>query len=287
MYCKIPLEKIKEIKIIFTDCKSTINDVVSKYKCTYVINGGLYDMSTRKPNNIPLRVDGKTYQKGAYNYWCYAWNKGPDISFINSQQMENWNNVIACSAMMKDGKDTSFIYTSAQGGKRGRTAIGRTDTDLVLFATTDNNGAVTPDNLRLKMKSFGCQDAIMLDCGASSQGYFNGSYVRCLSTRKVLYWICIWLTDNKEEIKPQLEPVKEEQKKNPYNVPTNILKKGSKGKGVMWLQWELTRLNYNCGTIDGIFGNKVFEAVKDFQKDNNLSVDGIVGKETRNKLKNK
>jgi peptidoglycan hydrolase-like protein with peptidoglycan-binding domain len=39
--------------------------------------------------------------------------------------------------------------------------------------------------------------------------------------------------------------------------------------------------------VDGIFGHKTDEAVKEFQRDNDLTVDGIVGIKTRTKLKEK
>lgn len=63
------------------------------------------------------------------------------------------------------------------------------------------------------------------------------------------------------------------------------LKTGSKGDIVNYLQYKLLSRLYNPGTIDGIFGNNTTTAVKQFQKDNGLSVDGIVGPKTWAKLK--
>lgn len=54
----------------------------------------------------------------------------------------------------------------------------------------------------------------------------------------------------------------------------NILKFGSKGEEVKTLQRLL-----NC-EIDGIFGKITEEAVRNFQKNNKLTVDGIVGNNT-------
>lgn len=55
---------------------------------------------------------------------------------------------------------------------------------------------------------------------------------------------------------------------------------GSRGADVMYLQQRLTAKGYGVGSIDGIFGNKTLEAVKAFQVENNLAVDGIVGIKT-------
>lgn len=58
------------------------------------------------------------------------------------------------------------------------------------------------------------------------------------------------------------------------------IRKGSRGEDVIYLQKQLTVLGYGVGNVDGIFGSKTLEAVKAFQVDNNLSVDGIVGEKT-------
>lgn len=63
------------------------------------------------------------------------------------------------------------------------------------------------------------------------------------------------------------------------------VKMGSRVTDVTYLQQALTDLGYECGKIDGIFGVKTLEAVKAFQKDHNLVVDGIVGAKTWAALK--
>lgn len=58
----------------------------------------------------------------------------------------------------------------------------------------------------------------------------------------------------------------------------NIIKKGSKGSEVKLIQQKLNLI------VDGVFGPLTEEAVKEFQKNNGLSVDGIVGEDTWKKL---
>ncbi len=65
------------------------------------------------------------------------------------------------------------------------------------------------------------------------------------------------------------------------------IKFGDYGAHVVYLQQRLTSKGYGVGVIDGKFGNKTLEAVKAFQAENNLTVDGIVGINTWNALENK
>lgn len=53
-----------------------------------------------------------------------------------------------------------------------------------------------------------------------------------------------------------------------------------RGYLVKELQIILSALDYPVGKTDGIFGNKTLQCVKEFQKDNGLVVDGIVGLKT-------
>lgn len=57
------------------------------------------------------------------------------------------------------------------------------------------------------------------------------------------------------------------------------LKNGSRGEEVKTLQTALNKNGYNL-TIDGVFGKNTEAAVKDYQKKNNLSIDGVVGAKT-------
>lgn len=59
-----------------------------------------------------------------------------------------------------------------------------------------------------------------------------------------------------------------------------ILKKGSHGNPVRRAQKRLTLGGWDTGGVDGIFGGDTESAVKDFQGDRGLAVDGIVGPQT-------
>ena len=265
MHITIPKEKIDRIEIVKTNCKLTLAEVVKKYKCDYCINGGLYNMKTGRVNAIPLRIDGQTIGKSTNGYWMMAWDKGPDICMDHSRNINNWDNAVACAAMLKDGANTIFNFTAAQGGVRGRTGFG-TDADNVhLFVTTDTKGPLSPYALRDKMKAKGCKDAIMLDCGGSSQMYALGKYYQA-EKRMVCYWICIWLKRMKDS-------------ECPYAEPRTTIRMGSVGTGVKWVQWHLGI------ATDGIFGSGTKKAVIAFQQKHDLDDDGIVGALTRAKMK--
>ena len=80
-------------------------------------------------------------------------------------------------------------------------------------------------------------------------------------------------------------PVKAENKAESVVYDMKTLRVGSKGTQVKVLQWLLNHTtDYTSGIVDGIFGVKTVAAVRQFQQANGLTVDGIVGKNTWNKL---
>lgn len=78
--------------------------------------------------------------------------------------------------------------------------------------------------------------------------------------------------------------------KNPYREPASVIKKGMCGNAIKWIQYQLNQHGAKL-VIDGIYGERTFEAVADFQADhfdasgNPLVIDGIVGPKTREALK--
>ena len=59
-----------------------------------------------------------------------------------------------------------------------------------------------------------------------------------------------------------------------------LLKKGMYGELVRRLQEVLKAYGFNCGDIDGIFGDNTYNAVVAFQKSRGLAIDGVVGYNT-------
>jgi len=56
-----------------------------------------------------------------------------------------------------------------------------------------------------------------------------------------------------------------------------LIKQGARGNYVCIAQDNLNTLGYNTNGLDGIFGGQTLNAVKNYQKSRNLTVDGIIG----------
>ncbi|QLY79172.1 peptidoglycan recognition protein family protein [Clostridium intestinale] len=63
-----------------------------------------------------------------------------------------------------------------------------------------------------------------------------------------------------------------------------LIKFGASGKITALVQERLNKLGFNCGSVDGIFGEKTRAAVITFQTSRGLSADGVVGQNTWRKL---
>src|SRR4030088_1859319 len=57
-----------------------------------------------------------------------------------------------------------------------------------------------------------------------------------------------------------------------------VLRKGSTDPAVRDLQQALKALGHDPGPIDGVFGDATESAVKAFQQEKEITVDGVVGK---------
>ncbi|MCF6344188.1 MAG: N-acetylmuramidase domain-containing protein [Devosiaceae bacterium] len=64
-----------------------------------------------------------------------------------------------------------------------------------------------------------------------------------------------------------------------------ILQEGVKGEAVRNLQADLIALGFKPGPVDGRFGDKTHRAVIAFQIDNKITSDGMVGRDTYQKIK--
>lgn len=61
---------------------------------------------------------------------------------------------------------------------------------------------------------------------------------------------------------------------------STLSKMGSRGDEVRRIQQKLKSMGYYTGSVDGIYGSQTKNAVRKFQRDNGLTVDGIAGPKT-------
>ena len=229
----IPLSSVERIELRVTNCRKTLSQVKAETKAHYVLNGGMWN-----PDGTPcplLKVGGAMLSGTPWRPMGYAWDKGPDIHMTS--EYEGADNFIAVTAIIASGKPVDKpSYGSAQGGKRGRSAIGLRGGSLALYCSSDGTDAATPEALRDELAGLGWASAVMLDGGGSSQCDFGGE--RITASRKVHNWICVYLK--------QAGQAPPEQEDKPMNKHTVCLDPGH-GPGNVngspdgtYKEWEFT-----------------------------------------------
>lgn len=195
----IPFDNIDRIEIYQNKKRKPLSTIVSATGADYAVNGTLYNMKDGKPV-CPLKYDSEVLFHGKYSYRGYVWDNFETNSFhLDIVPTDKWSNYIACSNILMNAKTLSKpIYNIAQGGKRGRTAIGTKLVNgqrrLCLYASKDGSTAKkTPEQLATLLHNYAWQDAVMLDCGVSSQGYFKTENRQVYSNRRVAHVILIYL----------------------------------------------------------------------------------------------
>lgn len=281
--------KPSKIQIYLNTGYKSIAAIKNELGCDAIINGGLYDMRSFLPVGW-LKVDGKNIRTEDWFDIGFGWN---DKTLVMDGTNNIWayKNYIACVALIKHGATIDPLnYDAALGGKRGRTAIGiRADGRVVLYCAQDGTSwALTPEQLREEMWNLGCDSAIMLDGGGSSQCIMpNGTIY---SSRIVQNYIAVWTDKDGQVANPQqpATPTQPKQDVCPYAEPTRTIWPYAKGNDVRWLQWQLNRyaaqLGYEALTVDGDFGAKTYKALWKFQKTWMVVPDCICGPKTRDKL---
>lgn len=194
---RIEIYKNKLIKNKKTYSRMYLSTIIAETGADYAINGTLYNMKNGKPV-CPLRADGTSMYEGPFKYRGYVWDD-PSNFHMDLVPNNSFMNYIACYQLLRGGEVNKLRnYNVAQGGKCGRTAIGTKvingKTRLCLYASKHGTSAKkTPEQLAQLLKSYGWRDAVMLDCGGSSQAYFDHEKRQVFTYRRVPHVILVYL----------------------------------------------------------------------------------------------
>ena len=189
----IPLGSIQRIEIKVTGCRKTMAQVKKETGASHVLNGGMWN-ADGSPCPL-LKVDGKNLSSFPWSAYGYSWDDGPDIHLSLQHTKLNF---IAVTPLIHAGEPIQKLsYAYAQGGPRGRSAMGICNGALCLYCSSDGSSdAKTPEQLRDELHALGWESAIMLDGGGSSQCDFDGETIT--ASRKVHNWILVYLKKESE-----------------------------------------------------------------------------------------
>lgn len=265
--------EIQQVQLYVTKktAKKTASQVRKLTGADVVINASLYDSNKWVPN-CDVKADGKVLNDDKYSYRGLGWNSGEGVfHVVTSAEMKRYDNFLSCVLLIWNGAAYPYHADAAVSRRSGRTVvIGLKDGTTVLRCFPDGPLGKTPAELQAAiLREFPAVDwALMLDGGGSVQLSQEGEeYI--YSTRRVQNYLCFW---------------RKREDGCPYPELTALVRQGSSGDGVRWVQWQLQRHGGDLA-VDGSFGAESDRTLRAFQLAYGLEVDGICGPATRARLK--
>lgn len=189
----IKKESIKKIKVYYNDgCKKTATQIQKELGCQYMINTTLFNMSSKTAAGY-LTVDNTVYGAVA-NPYGFAVN-GDKIVFSYGNNVKYPDFTGCYHVLVRDGKVAITDAESNKYGYTSRSCVGLTKNgDIVMLCDQTNRSL--KNGVGNDMLVAGCDIALNFDGGGSSQGYFNGTWLK--SSRNVLAYLCVWTKDEGE-----------------------------------------------------------------------------------------
>lgn len=201
------LSAIRRAVVYVNSGKKSLPEIVAEQQPDIAMTGAFYDPGRWKPV-CPVKADGKVlFSDPEYNYWAIAWNSGADAAEVlvpPGGACARMNYVANC-LLVREGKPQPKLYYNVDvSGRRGRVAVGLTDTTWITYGATDgSSGACTPEEMRDYMARQGCRFAVMMDGGGKVNVYVKAAGVMMEGRDPSNTLILLWL--NHEEEKPVSE----------------------------------------------------------------------------------
>lgn len=211
-----------------------------------VKDGKIYTIEGNTSNEAELIINGGTVAKKSYDL---------NSKYIHSYARPKYE-AASDENSNENAPSNEIIYSTLQNGSKGNLVA-------IMQEKLINKGYRLPkfgpdgyfgDETEVAVKELQADAGIAVDgiCGNDTWAVLNSNFVR----------------------------------PNGAAYPGYLIKKGQQSEDVRKVQARLIELGYSCGIYgaDSIFGRETYNAVCAFQKNSGLSVDGIVGPDTWNKL---
>lgn len=260
-----------------------LSNYTANHKVFAICNASLYNMTTREPcgtiveNGVYVHNEGNGYGCGVVTKemefgspWEKKWN----------QYLTGYNSPVQGSKYTAPAFNDSYVFNT----RNTRIGIGRKQGKV--YIVTDDN--VTLKEFANNAIKLGFDTLVNLDGGGSRHLYYNGTTV--YKSYRIPYNAIVFYKDDVIVVPSTGQSQTGTRvliEGCPYIEPKVNVRLWSSGNNAKWVQWYLKEHGYYTGSIDGLFWSGSTNALKKFQKDKKLDVDGICGPKTREELKYK
>ena len=202
---RTPLSRIVRAEVYVNREKLPLRQIVENRRPSIAMAAAFYSPAEWAPV-CPVKADGEIlWSSPTDNYWALVWDVGPDVApeLVPPGGAARERNYVANCLLVRNGKpQPNLYYNSDVGGRRGRVAVGLTDTEWITYGATDgSSGAQTPEECRDYMAKQGAQFAVMMDGGGKVNLYVEEAGVMIEGKDPSQTLILLYLDkDDKEEM---------------------------------------------------------------------------------------
>jgi hypothetical protein len=180
---------VRKAEVYHNTLRLSLEEIKAIKGCTHAINGWLFNNDPDSDDYFQpcnwLIVDGEVISSDEYNDYGFVCGKiGAPVMSTERKQAY----FLTGTPLLKDGKRLERWVDPAVARKSARTAVGWFPNGRVLLWV--DKTPLTIDELKIKLLSLGCSDALLLDGGGSVQGIFPEG--KLSSTRLVATVILLW-----------------------------------------------------------------------------------------------
>lgn len=175
----------------------------------------------------------------------------------------------------------TLIHSTSSRAKDSRSLANKVQAQLIKGTSQKNRGVKTSNLAMCNCEAMGTKASILIEIGFMTNSYETElirSDAFCFEcAEEAAKGVC-------EYFGVAYKAPSSTDKPSSSTSTRSYLMIGDNGTEVKKLQTNLNYLGYDCGTVDGDFGSKTDAALRRFQKDYKLTVDGKYGVNTKAKL---
>ena len=200
---RTPLRRIVRAEVYVNEDKLPLHTIVERRQPDLAMTAAFYNPAEWAPV-CPVKAEGEVlWASPTDSYWALAWDAGPDVipELVPPGGAARQRSYVANCLLVRNGKPQPKLYYNADvGGRRGRVAVGLTETEWISYGATDgSSGAQTPEECRDYMAKQGCRFAVMMDGGGKVNFYCREAGVMMEGKDPSQTLILLYLTDESEE----------------------------------------------------------------------------------------